>query len=277
MPFPTPPTSTDTSATAPSATPAIPKRPTSRDDLAAITTAQWQAVLGGDPHDAVAWVEAAAKLGHTEAQAVLGQWRLDGHGAPADATQALHWFLCAAQAGHAMAMNMAGRCHEQGWGTGVDTDKAAHWYRQAVRLGLPQAQYNLANLLASGKCVDQGPAQDQAQAFSLYQRAADQGYAKAFAKLGRYHEDGLVVPRDAAMAFDCYRRGAEGGDFRGQFCYAGMLAARGQRSEALMWLARVPETATPRYLREAGALLLQSPDAAFRTIGEQMLARAGQV
>jgi len=249
----------------------LPARPRSSEDLAAITTAQWQCVLGGDPQDAAAWVEAAARLGHTEAQAVLGQWLLDGRGIERDAVQALHWFLCAAQSGHAMAMNMAGRCHEQGWGTAVDAGKAAHWYQQAVRRGLPQAQYNLANLYASG----QGVARDHARAVELYQQAAGQGYAKAFAKLGRYHEDGVVLPRDAAAALECYRRGAEGGDFRGQFCYAGMLAARGRKTESLSWLAKVAQTATPRYLRQAGALLLESPDAAFRALGERMLVQAG--
>lgn len=248
----------------------LPAPPRSAQDLTAVSVSQWQAVLGAEPQIAADWIGAAAQLGHAEAQAVLGQWLLDGHGVARDPAQALHWFLRAAHLGHAMAMNMAGRCHEQGWGTQVDTDKAAHWYRRAAGLALPHAQYNLANLLAAGD----GVPRDHAQAFALYRQAADQGYAKAFAKLGRYHEDGLVVPRDEASAFDCYRRGAEGGDFRGQFCFAGMLAAQGRKAEALAWLAKVPDTATPRYLREAGELLLQSPDREFRAIGERMLARA---
>ena len=115
---------------------------------------------------------------------------------------------------------------------------------------------------------------DPAQAYALYRQAVDQGYAKACAKLGRFHEDGNVVPRDADIAFELYRQGAEGGDFRGMFCHAGMLAARHRKAEALSWLAKVPQTATPRYLREAGELLLQSPDADFRAMGEAMLARA---
>ncbi len=248
----------------------LPARPTSADDLPAITLPQWRAVLAAEPGDAAAWVEAAAQLGHTEAQAVLGQWHLDGRGVARDAAQALHWFLRAAQRGHAMAMNMAGRCHEQGWGTSIDADKAVHWYARAAPLGLPEAQYNLANMLASGS----GVKRDHAQAFALYKRASEQGYAKAFAKLGRYFEDGQVVAQDASEALRCYQRGAEGGDFRGQFCYAGMLAAQGREAEALQWLAKVPETATPRYLAQAGAVLLESPHGAFRAIGERMLARA---
>lgn len=249
---------------------ALPARPRTSDELATISVGQWAAVIAAEPAAAAAWVEATAQLGHAESQAVLGQWSLDGHGVARDPVRALHWFLRAAQLGHPMAMNMAGRCHEEGWGTVADAEKAAHWYRQALRHGLPQAQYNLANLLASGR----GVLRDDAQAFALYRQAGDQGYAKAFAKIGRYHEDGLVVPRDAVIALDCYRRGAEGGDFRGQFCYAGMLAAQGREAEALGWLAKVPDTATPRYLRQAGELLMQSPHPDFRAIGERMLARA---
>lgn len=247
----------------------LPAQPASAQDLPAITTAQWQAVLAAAPPDAAAWMTAAAQLGHAQAQAVLGQWHLDGHGVTRDPTQALHWFLRAAHLGDAMAMNMAGRCHEQGWGTPADAGKAVHWYRQAVRLDLPEAKYNLANMLAAGS----GVARNHAEAFALYQQASEQGYAKAFAKLGRYHEDGQVVAQDAERALRCYQRGAEGGDFRGQFCYAGMLAAQGREAEALHWLAKVPETATPRYLQQAGALLLESKHAAFRAIGERMLAR----
>ena len=249
----------------------LPPAPRSAEELENISTEQWRTVLAAPPVEAAAWMTLAADLGHAEAQAVLGQWRLDGHGVARDAEQALYWFLRAAQRGHAMAMNMAGRCHEQGWGTTQDFEKAAHWYRQAAAQALPQARYNLANLLAAG----QGVTRDHAQAHALYRQAAEQGYAKAYAKLGRYHEDGLVVPQDAAAAMDCYRRGAEGGDFRGQFCYAGMLAAAGRSAEALHWLEQVVEnpSATPAYLQQAGALLLQSPDPQAVALGRRMQSR----
>lgn len=244
--------------------------PASPDDLAAITLEDWQDILAGDPKTVLAWVSAAAAQGHAEAQTVLGQWLLDGHGIARDATQAFNSFLLAAHQGHAMGMNMAGRCHEQGWGTAADFGKAAHWYRQAAKLALPQARYNLANLLASGL----GVTRNHAEAFELYRQAADQGYAKAFAKLGRYHEDGVVVAKDAALAMQCYRRGAEGGDFRGQFCYAGMLASQGRRQEAIGWLVKVIDTATAAYLGEAGQLLVASPQADLQAIGQRMLHKA---
>ncbi len=217
-------------------------------------------------------LHAAAVAGDAEAQAVLGQWLLDGRDGTPEPEQALQWFLKAAAQQHAMGMNMVGRCHENGWGTPVDFFAAANWYRQAARKGLDAAMYNYANLLQSGR----GVAQDHATAVALYRDAADMGHAKSMTKIGRYYEDGLVLEKDADLAFFCYREAALGGDFRGMFSYAGMLAARGQMDEALQWLAKVPLTATPRYKAQAGALLLQSPYEGFRRIGQQMLDQANE-
>ena len=215
-------------------------------------------------------LQAAAHDGNAEAQAVLGQWLLDGRDGAADPTQAFQWFLKSAAQHHAMGMNMVGRCHENGWGTPIDFFAAANWYRQAARTGLAAAMYNYANLLQTGS----GVPQDHAGALALYRDAADRGHIKSMTKLGRYYEDGLILEKDDDAAFFCYREAAHGGDFRGQFSYAGMLAARGQAEEALQWLAKVPLTATPRYMAEAGALLLQSPQDEFRRIGQEMLDQA---
>ena len=248
--------------------PPLPALPTRLQHCATISAAQWSAVLAGEPRQAAQWLLAAARLGHSEAQAVLGQWLLDGHGLERNPADALTWFIRAAKLGHAMGMNMAGRCCEMGWGTTRNAETAAHWYRQAAHKDLPAGVYNLANLLAAGS----GIAQDHAAALAWYRKAADLGYAKAMTKIGRYYEDGLVVEQDLDAAFFCYREGAEGGDFRGQFCYAGMLAARGQTAEALLWLEKVPHTATPAYLEQVGQSLRDSPHAEFQAIGRQMLA-----
>lgn len=250
---------------------ALPPVPT-RQAQCAIGPADWAALLAAEPRHALPWLRAAADLGHSGAHATLGQWLLDGHGLARNPAEALARFIKAARLGHPMGMNMAGRCCEMGWGTAPDFETAGHWYRQAAHKDLPAAMYNMANLLAAGK----GLAQDDASALAWYRRAADRGYAKAMTKIGRYYEDGLVVEQNTDAAFFCYREGAEGGDFRGQFCYAGMLAARGDLAQALEWLRKVPQTATPAYLQQAGQQLLASPHPAFRAIGAEMLARQAQ-
>ena len=241
--------------------------PTSLADVERLTPAEWKAVTTGEPQAAAQWMQHSAALGNADAQTVLGQWLLNGHGLECNPAQALAWFLKAALQGHPMGMNMAGRCFENGWGGAVDYFVAANWYRQAANTGLDAGMYNYANLLAAGK----GVTQNHAAALQWYRKAADLGHAKSMTKIGHYYEDGLVVEKDVNAALFAFGEGARGGDFRGQFNFASMLAARGQMDEALVWLRKVPLTATPGYRQQAGEKLLQSPHAAFRAVGQQML------
>ena len=250
-----------------STAPAMPPVPTSAQDLADLSAEQRASVVTNEATVAVPWMQAAARLGNTDAQTALGQWLLHGHGLPRDHQQAFVWFNQAAEQGHAHGMNMAGRCLANGWGTPVDLVAAVRWYRLAAHKDLDLGMYNYANQLASGKGVQQ----DHRAALGWYRLAADMGHAKSMTKMGRYYEDGLVVPRDMDAAFLCYQDGAQGGDFRGQFNLAGMLAAQGDMAEALQWLRKVPLTATPGFKAEAGRTLLESPYPEFRRIGQQML------
>ena len=68
--------------------------------------------------------------------------------------------------------------------------------------------------------------------------------------LGRYLEEGQFCPADAA-ARDWYRRSAEGGDFRGQFSYAAVLADEGEIEEALEWLHQALAGGNLNFLRVA--------------------------
>lgn len=249
----------------------LPPLPTTKETLAAVSADQWSAVLAGPSAEAARWLGAAAALGSLEAQAVLGQWLLEGRGVERDPAEGLKWFLKAAYQGHAMAMNMVGRCLENGWGDAIDLPAAAMWYRKAAHKGLDAGMYNYANQLAAGHSVPQ----DHPAALQWYRMAADLNHAKSMTKIGRYYEEGLVVEKDVESAFFCYREGAEGGDFRGQFNYAGMLAERGRMAEALAWLRKVPLTATPAYLALVGAQLRDSAHGEFRAIGQQMLEQAG--
>ncbi len=230
----------------------------------------WQALVHAEPVTAARWMEAAAQLGSGDAQAICGQWRLDGHGLPRDAQAARSYFLKAAQQAHPMGMNMAGRCFENGWGGEADFFAAANWYRQAAHSGLDAAMYNYANLLATG----QGVARDDEAALEWYRHAAARGHAKSKTKIGYFYEDGRVVARDLDAAFVWFEGGALGGDFRGQFNYATLLAQRGDLQAALHWLHKVPATATPAYQRKAGEKLMQSNYPEIRAFGEKMIENA---
>jgi hypothetical protein len=62
-----------------------------------------------------------------------------------------------------------------------------------------------------------------------------------------------------AKAAICYAKAAKGGDFRGAFNHARMLAGEGRLDEARHWLGRCAETATPAFVGKALAFLTASP------------------
>jgi uncharacterized protein len=221
-----------------------------------------KAMLEESPARAAQAILIGAREGLLDAQALLGQILLDGNGIAQDQPLAMRWFGIAAQGGHLMARNMLGRCHEHGWGCAADASMAARHYRVAAQAGLDWAMYNYANLLATGR----GVSEDQAQAFSLYRRAAELGHAKSMNLLGRYLEQGRVCPAAPALARDWYRRSAVGGDFRGQFSYAAVLAEEGSVEEAMTWLHKALAGGNLNFLRVANKALMNAEYPQFREL-----------
>jgi TPR repeat protein len=218
--------------------------------------------------DEVALVRRAAEAGLPDAQAMLGQMLLDGNGVAADPAAALGWFVKAAAQQHLMALNMVGRCYDLGWGTRVDKARAAECYRVAAERGLDWAMYNYATLLALGD----GVTEDKAAALGWLERAAALGNVKATNFVGSFAEDGWVAPRDMTRAADCYKRAAAGGDFRGCFNHARMLAEAGRMEEALHWIGRAGALGNARFVAQVRDWLAASPHAALRSRGPAALA-----
>ena len=220
-----------------------------------------------DADSRVALIQAGAEAGVAEAQAVLGQMLLDGAELPRNPAAAFEWFNRAAAQHHVMALNMVGRCYDLGWGIAIDKARAVACFRAAADAGLVEAMYNYATALALGE----GAAQDRAAALALYRQAADAGYAKAINHVGSFHEDGWATPRDMAAAADCYAKAAESGDFRGCFNHARMLIAGGQIDDALHWLARSSQTATPAFISKACDWLATCADERVRRDGPRAM------
>jgi hypothetical protein len=81
----------------------------------------------------------------------------------------------------------------------------------------------------------------------LFEEAAAEGFAKAHNFVGSFYEDGWVVERDMSEAARHYAIAAAGGDFRGQFNHARMLAAKGETADALHWMALAWDNGNPRF------------------------------
>ncbi|NWB66891.1 tetratricopeptide repeat protein [Pseudomonas sp. I8001] len=225
---------------------------------------QLQSMLDDSPVRAAQAILIAAKEGVVDAQALLGQILLEGRGIERDEALAMRWFRIAAQGGHLMARNMLGRCLEHGWGCEADAVAAAREYRRAAEAGLDWGLYNYANLLATGR----GVAEDQAQALACYRQAAELGHAKSMNLVGRYLEEGQYCPRDLEAAVAWYRQSAEGGDFRGQFSYAAVLADRGEIETALEWLHKALAGGNLKFLRVAHKALCAANEPQIRAMAE---------
>lgn len=245
-------------------------------DIDGLSAAEIAARLSGPPEARAAFVRACAEAGHAEAQAVFGQMLLDGVGVAKDPPAALRWFVRAAARHHVMAINMVGRCYDLGWGTAPDKARAAECYRIAAERGLDWGMYNYATLLALGD----GVAEDKAAALDWLRKAAALGQglarAKAINVVGSFHEDGWVVERDLVAAASYYASAAQGGDFRGAFNHARMLAANGRIADALDWLRRAGAGATPAFVEQAAAWLAACDVPALRERGVAAI-RAGAI
>ncbi|MGE8176459.1 tetratricopeptide repeat protein [Pseudomonas fluorescens] len=234
---------------------------------------QLSAMLAESPARAAQAILIAAKSGILDGQALLGQILLEGQGIAKDQALALRWFEIAANGGHLMARNMLGRCHEHGWGCNADATVAAGHYRCAADAGLDWAMYNYANLLATGR----GVVEDQSQALNLYRRAGGLGHAKSMNLLGRYLEEGRFCAADPLAAVDWYRRSAEGGDFRGQFSYAAVLADQGNIDEALVWLRKALVGGNLNFLRVASESLSNAVNPQIRELGTDYAKRCAEL
>ena len=219
--------------------------------LSSLSRDQVAARLSGSPEERAAIVRAGAEEGLAEAQAVWGQMCLDA----GDPTAAFDWFNRAAAQGHVMALNMVGRCYDLGWGVPADKVRAAQCFRGAAERGLDWGMYNYATALALGA----GVAVDKPTALDWFEQAAALGNAKAKNFVGSFHEDGWVVPQDMARAAALYAEAAEGGDFRGAFNHARMLAQRDDVAAALGWLTICGQTASEGFVAKASAWLRDHP------------------
>jgi TPR repeat protein len=234
---------------------------------------QLRAMLKDSPGSAARAILIAAQAQIVDAQALLGQILLDGTGIERDPALALVWFQIAARNGHAMAHNMAGRCHEHGWGCEQDAAKAAEHYRLAAEAGLDWGFYNYGNLLATGRGVNK----DQARALACYRKAADLGHAKSMNLVGRYLEEGLCCEQDVPAAHEWYRRSAEGGDFRGQFSYAAVLADRGDIQKSLYWFEMALCNGNLNFLRVSRKMLLSSPHPEIKRLAIDYFTKASAI
>ncbi len=146
----------------------------------------------------------------------------------------------------ASAQYNLGLMYAEGRHVAPNIKEAVVWFRQAAEKDLPEAQYDLAEILVEG---DLGIVRNLDEAVRWYRRLASQNFrwpdlhplvTKAQFVLGELYEQGLGVPQDDQQAAAWFESAAERGHGHAQLRLATMyLAERGVErflARALMWI-----------------------------------------
>ncbi|MFC3909180.1 tetratricopeptide repeat protein [Legionella dresdenensis] len=159
--------------------------------------------LGGESNVAQAayWYNLSAGQGQPIAQYLLGQmYQMGRIDKEPDYAQAKRWYA-AAQASYTPASVALGYIYDT-----VDADyaNAAKNYILAANSGDAIGQYDLGLIYENGK----GQSVDREKAKLYYQKAAEQGYAKAMSQLANLLFYGINGKRDQELALAWYKKAA---------------------------------------------------------------------
>jgi hypothetical protein len=121
------------------------------------------------------------------------------------------------------------------------TPEAVKQYKTKADAGDAEAQYLYSTALANGK----GTAKDLPEAFNYAKKAADQGYERAFLRVGCGYEEGWCMEPNAVKAAKWYRKAAELGDADAQnllgVCYYNGRGVEEDQVEAVKWFRKAAE------------------------------------
>ena len=98
----------------------------------------WNAYLEGDYTRAEPFFDRLAKIGHPEAERLMGIVYYQGQGVPQDYARALYWFEKSSDLGCWTSYAATATMYRDGKGTGIDLGKAYMWFNIAAA-GLPDS------------------------------------------------------------------------------------------------------------------------------------------
>lgn len=157
------------------------------------------------------------------AQLKLGLYYKTGVSVPVNQKKAALWFSKAAKQGNfPQAAHEYGICFQMGRGVETNVANACKWYEQAVALGFALSQYQLGDILLSGRG---GVRKDITKGVRLIQQAAEQGVHAAQCELAYCCENGIGVQPSLDNTLFWNKKAAEQGNTTAMGNYAGNLLA----------------------------------------------------
>jgi len=135
----------------------------------------------------------SAELGHLPAQTVVGYFYDTGTTVAPEPGQAAEWYRKAADQGDSLGAWLLGRLYYTGSGVGRDVSRAEPLFQNAAGQGDAFGQYFLGLVK-----LDR---QDYAKAAASFRQAAEQGLPQAQYQLGELLKDGKGVGQDRFEAY----------------------------------------------------------------------------
>ncbi|MEM0997604.1 MAG: tetratricopeptide repeat protein [Bacteroidota bacterium] len=129
-----------------------------------------------DRTEGLEWIKSAARAGDAYGCYQLGTFYETGNQVDLDQSTAIELYTTAAEKDHIPSMRKLYTFYRQGTGTRQDYNQALRWLKKACRMNDPEAQYRMGLVYLNGEC---GVAEDRVQARIQFNRAADQGFARA--------------------------------------------------------------------------------------------------
>ncbi|GBB99141.1 hypothetical protein RclHR1_03430002 [Rhizophagus clarus] len=178
-----------------------------------------------DLEKAFCWYQKAAENGNAKAMFNLALCYENGEGTEVDLEKAFCWYQKAAENGDTNAMFILSLCYENGEGYRSGPGKSLYWYQKAQRMVM-QKQCLIwpfvMKMERGQKWTWEKPFAevDLKKTFCWYQKAAENGDAKAMFNLALCYENGKGTEVDMGKAFCWYQKAAEDGNisFNNRFC-----------------------------------------------------------
>ena len=238
----------------------------------------------------------AARIGHANAQTMLGWTYETGTGVLADKAEAAKWYKASAEQGNTYGQYNYARCMQYGIGVDKNEIGAAIWYKKAAYAGNAYAQCGLGECYYYGI----GISKDTEEAKKWYCRAADQGNEIAKKALierqWTVNSTSKVLSESAEElynraqkakyegkhkeAVDLYKKAAELGHTDAQFLYGYSLYTGKyiikNDAEAVKWLRKAAEAGNVAAQEMYGAYLTKYGKPLECTMGVNWLLKAAE-
>ena len=179
------------------------------------------ACSSGQKEDAAVLFAYAADAGNPNAMNNLSVMYAKGEGVVQDEVQAFEWMKKAAENGNPVSCRFLAYKYENGSGTEWNYEKALEWAEKSVQLNPAdqESQTYLTHLrnavndpeYLNGRGLGAAEANNFAEAFRCFHKAAQLGSAAAMNNLSAMYDNGHGVPKDDVQGFEWCRRAAEAG------------------------------------------------------------------